>query len=488
MKLDFQLKPKSGIGLVADETGCQLAVASGTGGAPKLITRPAPAPTNADPNAPSSAPKASFWLNQFRAEIGKGRFRLATAVNSRDVFCKRISLPSADPAELGQMLSLQIEKLSPLSMEEVVWSYEILGSEGGNSDVLVAFARKDKLIERATDFGDEFLPDLIDVDLMVLWRALRAKKVFDGKNYCALLWIDTPAKTAKCMLLNNSAPFLIEHLPLADANPVQLAHALSMVWLGAEANFGTRSVDEIFVFGTDDASVALGNQIGLELGIPVALLPRTDDSSAAMGLAKRALRNGQAQVNLLPFDFVERQQRKLFRQQAKRVGLVVIIVYIAVLAFFVGALSWRKFSIKRIDSQLSQQNADYLKASLLQAEVSFLKRKIDDRRSALETLRVVTESMTEQLFLMHFGYKQSQPNAPGTLELRGTAQTADEVYKFTDKLQQCGLFAQVKSGSIKGIPSHGSEVSFDVSCLFSGGTVAAPPVAPAAASSSRRGL
>ncbi|MSR64853.1 MAG: hypothetical protein EXS18_03630 [Verrucomicrobiae bacterium] len=472
MKFDFQLKPKTGIGFVAGATGCQLAVASATSSATRLISKLAPqSVAGADPNGPPALPKPSDWLTQLRPQIGRGRFRLATAVDSREVFCKRVSLPAANPDEVRQMLSLQIEKWSPLPMEEIVWSYEILGTEGGNSDVLLVVGTKENLIHRAAEFGDEFMPDLIDVDLMVLWRALRTKKLFVGKGHCAVLWIDLHSKTVKCMLLKASTPLVIEHLFIDESNPAAFSHELSVFLLGAEANYGIQQIEETFLFGSDEASMVLGHQAAAEFGIKVTPLTLTEDLSAATGLARRALENGETQVNLLPVDFVQRQQKKLFRQQARRVGFVVLAIYIVVLVLFTGVLAWRKFSIKRIDSELGTTKAEFDKARLLQAEVRFLDQKLDDRRSALEVLRVVTESMTEQLYLMNFAYKQQQ-----SLDLRGVALNAPDVYTFIDKLQKSGLFTQVKPGAIKNNPARGSEVTFEISCTLPG--AGAPPAPP----------
>jgi hypothetical protein len=478
MKFDLQWNVRSGVGLVTDAEGCQLAVTSAATGETRMFSRATPKPAAEDAGAteqpPPAPPAPAQVLSELKPEIGKGRIRIATAVDSQEVFCKHLSLPSSNPAEIAEMLSLQIEKWSPLPMEEVVWSHEVLGTDANGADVLVVFGRKDRLIDRAAQFGEDFIPDLIDVDLMVLYRALRNRKVFEGKNHTALVAIDPGARAAKCMLLKGATPLLIEHPPVDLLDPSVLSRALSHFLLGAEASVGARQLDEIFLLVPDDIRASVSNELGLELRVPVTPLERTPDLTPAAGLSQRAARNGAAQVNLLPVDFVEKQQKRLFRQQARRVGLIVAAVYMVVLLIVAAAFGWKKFSIARIESRLASDNPGYQKALKLQAEVQFLQQKLVDPRSALETLRVVSEGMNEQLSLNHFGYKQG-----ATLELRGVSQSAQEVFKFIDTLQKSGLFSQVRAGNIRSNPGRGSEVTYEISCTFGAGVPQPPAAAPA---------
>jgi len=448
MKLN-QWNVRSGVGLFAAGGTCQCAVSSGPSGETRLIANPAGATADLD---------AGRLLAQLKPELGKGRFRIATAVSSREVFCKRVSIPASDPAEVEQMLALQVEKWSPLSMEEVVWSYEILGSQANASDVLVVFGRKENLFQRAREFGEKLLPDLIDVDLMVLWRTLHGRNAFEGKDCCALLWVDAPSGIVKSMLLKAGTPLLVEHLPMDAADPAVLSRALSHWLVGAEAKLGASRLDEILLLVPDELRASISNELGLELGAVVTPLAQTEDLVSAAGLARRALSNGTARVNLLPLDLVERQKRRLFRQQAGRVGFIVLAVYLVILLFVGAGLAWRKLSISRIESKLAAHEPAFRKSQQLQAEVDFLERKFVDPRSALETLRVVTEGLPEQLALTHFACRQGQG-----LELRGTFQNAAaaEVYRFFTKLEDCGLFSKVTPGQIRNTPP-----TFDVSCAF----------------------
>ena len=421
------------------------------------------APPSAEGASTDTGPSPSQWLTQLRPELGKGRFRLATAVNSAELFCKRISLPTMDPAEVAQMAPLQIEKHSPLPLAEVVWSYEILAAEEGHSDVLIVFGKKENLVRCVSGFGDEFLPDLIDVDLMLLWRGLQAQGVFKDKKFCGLLWIDVPSKMAKCVLFEGGKPLVIEHLALEGMDATGLARAWSVLLLSAEAALGVAGIEELFLLSPADMRDAVSAELTSELRTTVTPIEASGALSPSMGLARRALRNGHTQVNLLPTDYVQRQQKKQFRQQARLVGAIVLAAYVVAILGFLGISQWRQFSMNRIDARLQELDADYAKARLLQAEVSFLIQKLDDRRSALETLRVVSESLPDQASLQLFNYRQTQG-----VELRGTAQSDSDVNDLLRKLKESNLFDQVRSGAIKNIPGRGSEVTFEITCSFTG--------------------
>lgn len=461
MKFNLQPRAKTGVGLVTDATGCELAILTLGHPRPRIIKREAPRPGSTDGAVARAPLSAAQWLGQLKPEFARARYRLATLINSRDVFTKRISLPSADPNEIGTMVQLQVEKLCPLPLDEVVWSCEVLGSGDGKSDVLLVFARKDSLIQRATDFGDEFVPDLIDVDLMVLWRALRDKRVFEGKNCCGLLWIDPAARAAKWMLMHGSKPLAIEHLPVENVDAASLAHSLSNFLLSAEANLGEGPIEDIFLFGPPEIREELSVALLSALGARITPIDATPDLSPAAGLAQRALRNGHVQVNLLPVDFVQRQQKKLFRQQAKRVVAIALAVYIVAMLGFFAAIKWRQHAVKRIDKVLASKNDDFLKAQARQAEVRFLEQKLDDKRSALEVLRVISENLMALMSIQNFTYKQ-----PQGAEVRGTAAGDSDVYALMRKLEATKLFGEIKSGSIKVIPGRGAEVSFDITCNF----------------------
>ena len=70
------------------------------------------------------------WQNLFR-----GKLNLAWLPTSK-VFFRAVQLPASDPAETVQMVELQLEKISPLPVAQIVWSVYLLPRPTDKPDAL----------------------------------------------------------------------------------------------------------------------------------------------------------------------------------------------------------------------------------------------------------------------------------------------------------------------------------------------------------------
>ena len=99
-------------------------------------------------NGGCAAANGKSAAQSLRQQFDPREHRVITAVSCEDVLCRILRLPATDPAELQQMLDLQIDNITPLPMEEVVYSFEPLEVADGQTRMLVAIARKSKVNER----------------------------------------------------------------------------------------------------------------------------------------------------------------------------------------------------------------------------------------------------------------------------------------------------------------------------------------------------
>src|SRR6266404_2128806 len=63
---------------------------------------------------------AKDWQTLFQPKLN------VAWVPSEHVFLRVVQLPKADPAETRSMVELQLEKLSPLPVTQIVWGFELL--------------------------------------------------------------------------------------------------------------------------------------------------------------------------------------------------------------------------------------------------------------------------------------------------------------------------------------------------------------------------
>ena len=129
------------------------------------------------PDAAADAPLQWQYAAQLlRQQFNPGEHHVVTSVDCGDVLCQILRLPATDPAELKQMLDLQIDNITPLPLEEVVYSFEPLDIVDGQTRVLVAIARKATVNERVEALETAGLQaEIVSVDALAMFRAAVAR-------------------------------------------------------------------------------------------------------------------------------------------------------------------------------------------------------------------------------------------------------------------------------------------------------------------------
>jgi type IV pilus assembly protein PilM len=95
---------------------------------------------------------AGEWLRRAVQQLGVRSRRLAMALSSRDVFCRRLKVPtglSRDDQE--RHIGHQASGFSGVPVDELMWDFvriDPIGASSQDLDVLVAAARKDRVLDR----------------------------------------------------------------------------------------------------------------------------------------------------------------------------------------------------------------------------------------------------------------------------------------------------------------------------------------------------
>jgi type IV pilus assembly protein PilM len=123
----------------------------------------------------------------------KGGSPVATALSGHHVIVKRISLPQMSEGELAESIHWEAEQYIPFDIDDVNLDYQILegsslSGEGGNMDVLLAAAKKDKINDYVSVISEAGLnPVTVDIASFAMQNAFEANYELDPRQVVALV-------------------------------------------------------------------------------------------------------------------------------------------------------------------------------------------------------------------------------------------------------------------------------------------------------------
>src|SRR5688572_26821145 len=112
------------------------------------------------------------------------------------VFLRALQLPMAEFAETQSMVDLQLEKISPLPVAQIVWSFEVLPHPGGEMQTAIVIVVARQVVEEFLGQleAQEYMADRIELPLIDLLQATEVTE--DG------VWIypDTSSTAGPCLI------------------------------------------------------------------------------------------------------------------------------------------------------------------------------------------------------------------------------------------------------------------------------------------------
>ena len=378
------------------------------------------------------------------------------------VFVRAIQLPAADPSELPAMVEFQIEKISPLPVNQIVWTaLGIPHPDGQQQTALVTIANRavvEEFLNAQVEAG--FTADQLDLPLVRWWSGLQPAT--DG------IWLlleengDRWQGLAGWHVGGVWRDVTLLQLPAGPgAVPLLLNQLGQMAWAG-EMDGWLKVVPEIHLAATLAQAQELTGPLTDWSEHPVLAISRPEPTALATASA-RALRDG-ASSTLMPAEWAA-QQRQKFIDRLWLNGLGALGV--AYLIFLFGFLIWlnvRKYQLDDLRSEVAAMGINYTNTLQLKAQVGILEEQVALRYAALDAWQAVVSVLPAELTLTQMDFQKGR-----TLQLSGTVSpdSVSEVTKFNSelikaKLNNQPLFAKVKPAVISSRPGAPSASwSFD---------------------------
>jgi hypothetical protein len=386
------------------------------------------------------------------------------------VFIRAVQLPSADLAEITSMLDLQLEKLSPLPVTHVVWSFYVLprpdnAPPDALQNVLVIIAQRSYIEEFVGELQLQgFQPDRIETP--GLDQLLATKINEDG------VWIfpGTKGDPALIVWYYGGAIQNIVLLPLS-AGPergAQLkAHLQQIAWAGELEGWLTKPPQIHLVADASDAAAWEPLFQPWAEGQIKRLSPASAADLAALS-AERAGREG-ATTNLLPSEFTGRYHQQLVDRLWMRGILSVIAVYLFGVLVYFGVLYGLSFPLDNARSDMASLRKQYTNALADREEIRILEDLRNSKYAALDCWKAAAENQPETLTEEDIYFARDKFDLRGT----STSEQTEDVATFNEALRHVQdashnspLFSEV------GVPrtiTRAGRTDWSFSCLLKNG-------------------
>ena len=444
-------KPRGWAAVVFDDDGLAITTARPAGNEFSVVletTEPHAAPIDGQ----ELTARYQATAQTLRHRVDLSEHQIVTAIGGDDVMCQTLRLPTTDAGELKQMLDLQIDSLTPLPVEEVVYSFEPLETTATETRILLAVARKAAVNERVAALeAIGWPPMIVSVDTLAIFRELLRQGTLPADDRLNTLVIVSPA-AANFIIFSDGNIITVRSVMLGDKDFIR--DELTRTLLAAEVEHPGLATGKT-VFATWNEPL---RALVTELAGGAEVLANGTAPSPVRDICLEAARTGTHQLNLLPEEWREQRRKARVRQVAVRSLIGLGAVYVVALVTFLTMLGIKQAQISGVAHQLGNLQSQFTSAQELRKTLLTMQQRLDTQHSALEVLREASLLMPDNVKLTGFNFKKDDK-----VMLRGQAQAAGFANDFIGRLEKSELFSKVTPGQQRIDPGTGL-TKFDVEC------------------------
>ena len=381
------------------------------------------------------------------------------------VFLRVVQLPASDFNETLSMVELQLEKLSPMPVTQVVWSIHVLShAEGNMQTVIVMIVARDVVEEFLGRLeGEGYLADRLELPLLDQLQAtpideegawIYPEGDTEGSRHMALVawWYGG--------ILRN-----LDLITMPTANPTEglKEQLLQMAWAGEMEGWLTSTPRWHLVA---DAMIAPRWEPPLRdgLGQPITVLTPLPAPELAALTAQRAAR-AEPRATLLPAEFSTRYQQQFVDRLWMRALFSIALLYIIGVMIYGVALGVATYRTRAVEHKVRVLGPTYTNALELKAKLSVLNDRQELKYAALNIWDQIARLLPDSVMLEGLNFSNGK-----RLTLNGTAPSdkGTQVTDFYEALRKSSvdgqlLFDQRPGESLKIAPVPGGNLKWDFS-------------------------
>ena len=409
----------------------------------------------------SDSPPAD-WVNKgLRTLFGQSKINVAW-LRADQVFLRTIKIPAAELSELQSMIELQLEKLSPLAVGQLAWTFEPWGEpvDGLQTVIVIVIERQliDSLLTTLQNNG--FLTDKLEIPLL---RQLAATR-FQGDGTWVYLGID--GNPGRCLTVWHYQGSLqavhLMYLGDGDGRPQRLFEQLGQsVWAGEVEGWLTQP-PRWHLVGSDSSIAFWQTQFESWSGIPPETHPALQDEELA-SLTARHAGEMPAEMTLVPPEFIARYRQDLIDRTWMGALFAIAVIYMVAVGCYLGFLEFLRYQRAGAENQvaaLQENEQEYQK--YLAKEESF-QRQANLQKASIRAFRAAAEKLPADLTLTKLNLQNGKVltlfgTGPADHQ-RAVTEYADALAGATDESSTNKLFALVQPPNSQTRPGPGGQMT-----------------------------
>ena len=374
---------------------------------------------------------------------------LTVSIRSSELLMRIMEFPTSDPEEIAGMVNFQVDKFSPFPLDQLAVSNEILretDTETENSALVLMVAVKHESIDAIGDLFAHKGIHIHSIDVRILgWLHLLEKDAQLSGSDCEIVVIDDGLDYVLAILADK-IPVVFRALPAPaeeSSRAAELAEEIEYTLTTLDTDHDLPAPTSLNIWNVSGFPVATVADLKTRTGLAVhqnslATLPPLSE-----GIIDRAI-NKTSRIELIPREWIEHQRIMRLKKKFIISSSVMGAIWLAFMLLFTIVYQTRAFSLRRVQKKEASLAPAANRAIENRQKLRALKGYADRSDSALECLREVTVLLPPgDIEFVAFNYNKNKG-----VTLRGTAESKELVYAYTDALSDSELFEQLKDERI----------------------------------------
>ncbi len=379
---------------------------------------------------------------------------------------RNLELPSIDPAEIKNMVELQIGKLTPFAKDEIIYDYQILSTNAeGYSAVMLAVVHQDvirryfeilKLLELKTE------RIALSFEGLLAWYRFAYKgEAADEPQALVNLNYDKSDFTVilknKVVFCRNISVGFPDNSKSTDEWQEKLIEELKHSMYAYQSELAGNEISKVIITGAQ-TSISSLNQTDLnkKVDLPVEIIPQLENIPEAVEspIGDNATIKNISIVSLCgfvlaypeqKFNFIPLQLRieKEMREREKDIylfGIYLVLILMTISGIFLGKVYNKEQHLNRLEQETFkiQEKADELNNMWEITEE--IKKRTFRKDFALNFVYELHNAIFPEIYLTSIS-----SDGESQLTLRGISSTMSEIFGFLKGLEQSEYFKDVKT-------------------------------------------